>query len=81
MFSKWKISKDGMSNYRFGEDKELYRLPFIKGKRSYGLRKIKMQHPNRYLINGEMWSKDQLRPHLVLDDNPIELTKSDDMPF
>ena len=81
MFSKWKISKEGMELYRFCHNGDLYRLPFKRYNRSYGLRKIKIQADNRYLINGEKWSKDQLRQHIILDDNPVELTKTDEMPF
>lgn len=79
MFSKWRI--EGIDGYVFGEDGNLYRLPFESGTKNYGLRKIKMQHPNRWLINGEMWSKDQLRPKLIKDENPILLTKQDDLPY
>ena len=81
MFSKWRISKKGMELYRFCPKGDLYRLPFNRNGRYYGLRKIKPQHPNRYLINGEKWSKDQLRQHIILDDNPVELTKTNEMPF
>lgn len=80
MFSKWKINLPGMEFYRFGEDKALYRLPFTSGKRCYSLRKIKKSR-GCWVINGERWSEHQLRAHLVLDESPIELTKTDDLPF
>jgi hypothetical protein len=87
MNSKWKIDLEGLENFRFGEDKELYRLPFktIDGK-CRGLKKIaKCKIKNRWQItrNGivEKWSESQLRQHIILDENPIELTKTETLPF
>lgn len=76
--SKWIIK--GIEGFVFGEDKNLYRLPYVKGKRSYELRQIKKQYGNRYKLNGEWWSERQLYSKIELDPNPIELIKSD-MPF
>lgn len=77
MFTAWKI--EGIDGYKFDKDGNLYRLPFVSGKKSYGLRKIKMQYPNRWLIRGQMWSKEQLRNKLVKDDNPTLIDT--DLPF
>lgn len=79
MFTKWII--EGIDGYRFGEDGELYRLPFERNKRSYDWRRIRKQYPNRWLIKGEMWSQDQLRPKLRLDPEPLEIFKEIDLPF
>jgi hypothetical protein len=79
MFSKWKIQ--GIEGYVFGEDKKLYKLPFESNGKYYDLREVKKQHPNRYWINGEWYSERQLKPKLILDDNPIELFKIKEFPF
>lgn len=87
MVSKWVIDLEGFEYYRFGEDKNLYRLPFttIDGKKR-GLKLIKKDKlKNRWQITRfgkvEKWSESQLRPHLILDDNPIQLTKTEKLPF
>lgn len=82
MLSKWKIDIEGYEKYRFGEDKILYRLPFIKGGKSYGLKKV-IFNPDtkRWTLNGKPWSKDKLSEHIIIDDNPVILTRSDEMPF
>ncbi len=80
MFSRWKIDIEGLENYRFGEDKKLYKLPYVKGKRSYSLREIKMQYPSRWILNGKPYSKRQIEHKIIRDENPIELIKSD-LPF
>lgn len=82
MFSKWIIDLPGYELYKFGEDKELYRIPYTKGKRSFGLRKL-LLNPDRgtWTLNGKHWTKDQLRPHIVDDPDPILLTKAKEMPF
>lgn len=79
MFSKWKIQ--GIEGYVFAEDKKLYKLPFISNGKHYDLREVKKQHPNRYWINGEWYSERQLKPKLILDDDPIELFKVNEFPF
>lgn len=79
VFSRWKI--EGISTHVVGEDGEIYRLPYTNGLKHYGLRKIKKQYPNRYKINGVWWSQNQLRGKLVLDTDPVELIKSDELPF
>jgi hypothetical protein len=79
MFSKWKI--DGIEGCVFGEDKNLYRLPFESNGKHYDLRKVKKQHPNRYWINSQWYSERQLKPKLYLDPSPIELFKINEFPF
>lgn len=76
-----------MEDFRFGEDCNLYKLPFTtKDGKKRGLKKLhKCRIKKRWQItrNGkvEKWSENQLREHLLLDDNPIELTKQAEMPF
>ena len=79
VFSKWLIT--GIPGYCFGSDKELYRLPFKSGPNYYGLRKLKMQHPNRWKINGKWWSKRQLQDKLYLNRNPEKIIDCKNMPF
>lgn len=79
MFSKWKIR--GIDNYVFGEDKELYKLPFKSNGKKYGVRKIKMQYPNRWIINNKPLSKRQLEGRLYIDTKPIKLLDIGDTPF
>jgi len=87
MVSKWRIDLKGLEGYRFGEDKELYRLPFndILGKRRSLKRIAKCKIKNRWILcregKAEVWSENQLRPHLVLDEEPILLTKESELPF
>lgn len=71
MFSKWII--EGIDGFVFGEDKKLYKLPYCKGNRSYGLREIKMQYCNRYKINGVWWSQAQLKNKIKIDPKPVRL--------
>lgn len=73
MHSKWFIDLDGFELYRFGVDGNLYKLPFNSGLNYYETRLIKQQYNNRWHINGKLWSEKQLRPHIKLDPNPIEL--------
>jgi hypothetical protein len=80
MLTKWKIDLPNMELYRFGEDKELYRLPFSTDKKSFGLRKLRKSR-GCWLLNGTRWSVDQLRPHIIPDDNKKLLFKSEEMPF
>ncbi len=81
IYSKWIIQ--GIEGYVFGSDKKLYRLPFHKNKKHYALREIKMQYPNRYRINGEWWSVNQLRSKIKLNPDPINLftLKNSECPF
>ena len=79
MFTKYKI--EGLDGYVFGEDKNLYRLPFERNGRGYGVREIRKQYPNRYRINGVWWSHRQLRSKIYKDPNPSQLFLTDDMPF
>ena len=80
MVSKWRIK--GVDNYVFGEDKKLYRLPYSKQLKSYGLREIKKQYPNRYRINNSWLSERQILNRLYLDPKPIELIEEiNNLPF
>ena len=79
MDSKWRIK--GIESHVIGEDKNLYRLPYTKGKRSFSIRLIKLQKAERWVINGEAWSKRQLKHLIYKDPHPIELTKEDNLPF
>ena len=79
MFSKWRIR--GIEGFVFGDDKKLYNLSCVKGKRAYGLRQIKKQYGNRYKINGEWWSEKQLAPKIYVDLAPITLTIDEGLPF
>lgn len=79
MFSKWKIK--GIDGYLFAEDGNLYKLPYVQGKRSYGLRLIKKQYPNRYRINGQWYSQRQLKHRLIKDEKPIKLIELEEHPF
>ena len=87
MVSKWLIDLKGFENYVFGEDKELYRLPFSDSKgRTYSLKKVaKCPIKKRWIfcVNGkvEKRSEGQLRPHLILDLKPILLIKEEILPF
>lgn len=79
VYSKWLISK--FPGYCFGSDGELYRLPFKSGPNHYGLRKLKMQRPNRWKINGKWWSKRQLQSFVYLNPRPEKIVCGDSMPF
>ena len=58
MKSKWRIKT--IDTHIFGDDNNLYRLPYTRNKRSYELRLIKLQKSNRWVINGETWSEKRL---------------------
>ena len=73
MKSKWRIKT--IDTHVFGEDNNMYRLPYTRNKRNYQLRLIKIQKSNRWVINGETWSKKQIKHLLYKDNNPIELIK------
>jgi len=82
MFSKWIIDLPGFELYVFGEDKKLYKLPHQIGLRSFGIREIKKaKDRNRYRINGQWWSENQLRPHIKPAPESKELFINNDMPF
>ena len=82
MKSGWIINKKGFELYRFGDDKNLYKLPFISRLNYYGIRLIKKQSNRRWYINGNLWSERQLRRHIKIDINPVELVKDVmDCPF
>ncbi len=85
MLLKWKIDLKGFEGYRFGDDKQLYRLPFITVDNKYrGLKKI-AKNGNRWYfkINGKdiKRSTAQLKGHIILDKKPIEIKESENMPF
>ena len=87
MVSKWKIEIEGLENYRFGEDGNLYKLPFVtKDKKHRGLKLVaKDKLKKRWFLTRfgklERWSENQLRAHLVKDTENLELTKEIDLPF
>ena len=81
MFTKWRIDIKELSDYRFDEDGNLWKKPFTRKKRSYSWRMIKIQYPNRWKIGKVYYSQMQLRPHLIEDENPIEIYKTKEMPF
>ena len=79
IFSKWII--EGLPGFVVGLDKELYRLPFKSGRNHFGLRKIKVQNPNKYKIDRRWWSKSQLKNKVYLNPSPEILIENTDMPF
>jgi len=87
MISKYKIDLKGFENYRVDEYGNIYRLPYTdSSNKSYSLKKLKKCPIKKrwgFTINGkyEKRSEGQLRPHLILDDAPILLTKEKNLPF
>lgn len=82
MKTKHTINIKGLECFRFGEDKNLYRLPYTKNKRSYEFRMIKLQKSKRWILNGVPWSMRQLKGKLLKDLNPLEIYKKEvDCPF
>ena len=81
MRTKHIINIEGLEGFRFGEDKNLWRLPYTKNKRSYTFRMIKLQKSNRWILNGVAWSKRQLEGKITKDLNPIEIHKDTSCPF
>ena len=81
VFTKWTIKIDGLELFRFDEDGNLYRIPYTKGKRSYGFRLIIMQYPSRWRINNTWYSKSMLRNKLIKDENPIMIYSNKEVPF
>jgi len=81
MFTKWKFKLEELSHYRIDEEGNIWRMPYesIYGYREW--RRIKMQHPSRWRLNGKWWSKNQLRPHIIPDTKPIEIYQTCDLPF
>lgn len=82
MKSKWHF-KDltKLENYCIGEDSKIYRKPLTKNNRAYAAKEIKKQKGNRYRLNNEWWSEAQLKPHIILSENPIELFVDKNLPF
>lgn len=82
MKTKHIINIKGLEEFRFGEDKNLWKLPYTRNNRSYGFRKMKLQDSNRWILNGVPWSKRQLEGKIIRDPNPIEICPEDlDLPF
>lgn len=82
MFTKWVINNESLKDFRFAENKTLWKLPFIdKNGKNRAARLIKQQAKKRWILNGKPWSERQLKKHLILDPNPIELFKNIDLPF
>ena len=82
VYSKWIIDLKGLEGYVIGNDKNIYRLPFTSGLRTFGLRLIKQDKSNnRWRLNNRWWSENQLRQHLRIDQSMKELIKEDDLPF
>lgn len=80
MYTKWKI--EILKGYYFDENGNLWKAPFISSnKKAIDWRMIKMQYPSRWKIGKDYYSKNQLRKHLVLMDEPIEIYKSKELPF
>jgi hypothetical protein len=73
MYSKWKIK--GVDNYRFGEDGELYRMPYETKDRNYGAKKVSKQVNDRYYINGKLTPLSYLIKYK--DDDPINIPEDD----
>ena len=67
MKSKWFIDLKGFDLYRFGTDRNLYKLPFQSNLNYYETRLIKKQSNNRWYINGKLWSEKQLKKHIKID--------------
>ena len=72
IFSKWII--EGLPEFVFGSDGELYRLPFCSFPNFYGVRKLKIQSGKRWKLNGVWWSQRQLKNKIKLNPNPTKLT-------
>jgi hypothetical protein len=70
MNSKWIFTNEKLQEYVIGSDKKVYKKPFVSHKRYFGYREVKMQYPERYRLNGQWWSKAQLKQHIALNPNP-----------
>ena len=80
MFTKWTIKI--LKGYYFDENGNLWKAPFQSANnKSIDWRLIKMQYPNRWKIGKEYYSKNQLRKHLILMEQRIEIYKTKDLPF
>ncbi len=79
MFTKWIIK--GIKGFSFSEDGKLYKDPYEDSMgRFRDWRELKQQRSN-WKLNGEWWSKIQLKPKLIIDPNPREIFKTKDLPF
>jgi hypothetical protein len=82
MFTKWLINIKALKNYRFDENGQLWRMPYIdKNKKHRDWRKINMQYPNRWKVGKQYYSKTQLKPHLSIDNERIKIYETDNLPF
>jgi hypothetical protein len=82
MLTKWKIALKGFEKYRFDTDGNLWKMPFTSQKRSYSWRMIKMcRIKKRWKIGTVWWSQRQIKPHIIIDDNPLQIYKTGEMPF
>lgn len=88
MMSKWIIDLPEFEGYRIGEDKQLYRLPYVTNQQARALRRIKLidRGSKGYWIwkdGRNIWfSLNMLRSKLKLDPHPIELfPEASDLPF
>lgn len=87
MKSKWIIDLPGLELYRFDTHGELWKLAFTDAiGKCISLKKVKKDiEKKRWRMTryekSEWWSEHQLRPHLILDPNPFELTKENELPF
>lgn len=72
MLSGWSITFT--NKYVFSRSKKLYKLPFRSGLKWYLAREIKHDvKNNRWRINGEYWSWNQLKKHVIKDQVPYLL--------
>ena len=87
MVSKWIIDIKGFESFRIDSFGNIWKLPFESANGKYiSLKKLKKDEIKKrweLTINGKVqkWSESQLRPHLVIDTNPIVLTKTDKLPW
>ncbi len=79
MFTKWRIKN--LEQYVVAENGEIFRRPTTINQRSYAWRLIKQQHPERWRLNKEWWSKKQLRPLLYLDPEPEKIFLTKETPW
>lgn len=83
--SKWKIDLKGFELFRFGSDNNLYKLPYKSANgKTIGVKQIVKDRRRWQIIrNGkrEKWSENQLKPFIVIDDNPITLFSEYTYPY
>lgn len=79
IYSKWII--DGLPDYVFGSDCQLYRFPFKSGRNHFGLRKIKKQAGNRWKVRNSWWPERQLKSKIRINENPEILISENEYQF